>query len=166
MSPERSCSVQLMPGGRSASNSKTHSRSLVQRPLPLVAWGLLQLSARGAGALGSPKLTALSSNLTTTRRACATSPWGDRLVICSACACRLRAASKVVAIFILCVVTVIRLPFKESSSRVRGSDCSIKASQGRSSCNLGRPWTQCTCFEKMCTPISLNLIFLQPIYGF
>jgi hypothetical protein len=43
--------------------SKTHSRSLVQRPVPWVAAASLQLRLRGAGALGSPKRTAAASNL-------------------------------------------------------------------------------------------------------
>src|SRR3990167_1694331 len=78
--------VQRTPGGRSFSKSNTHSRSLVQRPAPLLAWASLQLRLSGAGALGSPNWTAALSNFATTWRTRATSPWGERLVICKACA--------------------------------------------------------------------------------
>ena len=44
----------------------------------------VQLTDSGAGAFGSPKLTAAWSNLATTWRTRETSPWGVRLVICSA----------------------------------------------------------------------------------
>jgi hypothetical protein len=70
----RGCSVQRTPGGRSWANWKAHSRSLIQRPLPAVAWASLQLRLKGAGAFGSPKLTAEASNFATTWRTCATSP--------------------------------------------------------------------------------------------
>lgn len=97
LKPLFTCTVQFTPGGRSFSNSKAHSRSLVQRPLPRVAWASLQLSDTGAGALASPKLTALSLNLTTTWRTRATSPWGETLVICSADAGRAMASHAVAA---------------------------------------------------------------------
>ena len=86
LKPGRTATEQRTPGGRSLRNSKAHSRSLIQRPLPSVAWASLQLSVSGAGALGSPKLTAASSNLATSCRTRATSPCGDRLVTVSACA--------------------------------------------------------------------------------
>ena len=79
--------VQRMPGGRSASKSNTHSRSLAQRPVPLEAAASLQLMTSGAGALGSPKVTAAASNLATAWRTRATSPCGLKLTICNACAC-------------------------------------------------------------------------------
>ncbi len=84
MNPGLAVTVQRTPGGRSAAKSKTHSRSLVQRPVPRVASGSLQATASGAGAAASPKRTAGASNLATTWRTRATSPWGDRLVIVSA----------------------------------------------------------------------------------
>ena len=65
-SPARSCTLQDTPGGRSSSRSKDQLRSLSQRPEPLVSWVSLQVRASGASALASPKMTALSSNLTTT----------------------------------------------------------------------------------------------------
>jgi hypothetical protein len=53
----------------------------VQRPVPLPACASEQLTVSGAGALGSPKLTAAWSNLATIWRTRATSPWGLKLVI-------------------------------------------------------------------------------------
>ena len=93
LNPERTCKVQFTPGVKSFSNSNTDSRSLIQRPLPLVAWALLQLKVRGAAALRSPKFTALVSNLTTTCLNWTTSRRGVRLVICSASACSGKAVS-------------------------------------------------------------------------
>ena len=52
MNADFGCKVQLIPGGRSFSKSNTHSFSLVQRPVPLVACASLHDKASGAGALG------------------------------------------------------------------------------------------------------------------
>jgi hypothetical protein len=86
------CAVQRTPGGRSRSKSYTHSRSLVQRPVPLLTCASLQRSSSGAGALGSPKVMTALSNLATTWRTRATSPCGENWVICKAWA--LPAASR------------------------------------------------------------------------
>src|SRR5688572_29063396 len=111
---DTTCSEQRTPGGRSFSKSNTHWRSLSQRPVPLVACASLQDRLSGAGAFGSPKLTALSSNLATTWRTREISPCGETLVICSAWACRAPAASRAVMI-VFAMDTATFSPSEEES---------------------------------------------------
>jgi hypothetical protein len=104
LKPATRVTVQRTPGGRSFSKSQTHCFSPVQRPVPLPACASLQLTASGAGALGSPKLMAAWSNFATTWRIRATSPCGTRLAICSACAptaLRLSAMAAKVRVIVL-----------------------------------------------------------------
>ena len=63
----------------------------------------------GAGALGSPKAMAEPSNFATTWRTLATSPCGDTLTICSACACKAAAAMSAAIIFMIGLATVTPL---------------------------------------------------------
>ena len=113
---------QLTPGGRSFSNSKDHSRSLIQRPLPLLACASLQVKTSGAGAFASPKFTALSLNLATTCRTRATSFCGDTLTSCSAYACRAKleintATARLKFFTTMLLFLKVRLNRKNAASR-------------------------------------------------
>lgn len=82
--PATRSTVQRTPGGSSAAKSNTHRFAPVQRGVPLPACASSRRTVKGAGARGSPKSTAGSSNVATTCRTRATSPRGERSTSCSA----------------------------------------------------------------------------------